>query len=382
MTKTFLTISARDWRTLGGVWLIWRVGLYLVGWLAPFLLKYQPSFPYAYTLLPKYGLPQWLYSWANFDGVHYLTIAEKGYLGTGLIQAFFPLYPLSMAGMNWLTHNSILSGLLISSVASFLLFVVWFGYIKDMFDAHLAWYSLILFLVFPTSFFLGAVYSESLFLLVVVGAFWAAYRRMWWLAGLFAILASAGRVVGVGLVPALFISWLTSDQRKVRDLIPVLAGALGLAGYMLYLERVFHDPLYFFHVQSEFGAGRQESLVFYPQVVWRYVKIIATYQPHDLKYLTLIFEAVAGTVGAVALALSAKKVPLSWTIFSGLAFILPTLTGSFSSLSRYILVCFSLWIWLAMGLQSSRWRLGLYLLLSIGILVLNTVLFIQGYWVA
>ncbi|PIR61011.1 MAG: hypothetical protein COU68_01660, partial [Candidatus Pacebacteria bacterium CG10_big_fil_rev_8_21_14_0_10_45_6] len=69
--------------------LVWRIGLFVVSLIAPAFISYEPSFPYAYDLLAKLGLPQWLYSWANFDGVHYLTIMRMGYVGTGLIQAFF-----------------------------------------------------------------------------------------------------------------------------------------------------------------------------------------------------------------------------------------------------------------------------------------------------
>ncbi len=94
---------------------IWRFISLLLGYIAQFVLVYKPSFPYAYELLPKYGLPQWVYSWGNFDGVHYLTIIEKGYIGTGLIQAFFPLYPMVVRLVNSIIGNTLLSGLIVST---------------------------------------------------------------------------------------------------------------------------------------------------------------------------------------------------------------------------------------------------------------------------
>src|SRR4030042_3666725 len=56
------------------------------------LLVFKNSFPYADSVLLPYG-QFLLWSWANFDGVHYLLLAEKGY-AFGLTQAFFPVYPL------------------------------------------------------------------------------------------------------------------------------------------------------------------------------------------------------------------------------------------------------------------------------------------------
>src|SRR3989338_7634876 len=57
----------------------WRVLLELIARFTPQYLTKQTMF-----LGP---IP-----WANFDGVHYLSIAERGYVQYE--QAFFPLYPV------------------------------------------------------------------------------------------------------------------------------------------------------------------------------------------------------------------------------------------------------------------------------------------------
>ncbi len=385
------------------VFIGWRLSLFALGWLAPFILSYQPSFPYAFTLLPQYVLPQWLYSWANFDGVHYLTIAERGYIGTGLIQAFFPVYPGMVAGLNVLLHNTLVSGLIISNLSAWFLVGIWFAFLKQSWGVRIAWKGVWILLVFPTAFFLGALYSESVFMSLVLMSFLMSGQRRWAWASLAALLASATRVVGVLLVPALLVElWLQETENhpqsrelsqllpsilktlkaKPREICMILASSLGLIAYMVFLYREYHDPLYFLHIQSEFGAGRQESLVLYPQVLWRYVKILATYQPFDWKYFTFIMELVAATLGLVSLLWSLKSIRLSYVLFAIGAFIVPTLTGTFSSLPRYLLVCFPVFIWLASTLESRRWLRWFYLLGSTVLLVINTILFIQGYWVA
>lgn len=409
-------------RELGLLWwlfFIWRGGLFVIGSVADQFLRYAPSFPYARELLPAYDFPRWIYSWANFDGVHYLTIAEKGYLGTGLIQAFFPVFPLVMKVVNLVVHNALLSGLLIANVSAFALVCIWYLFLKELYKEKVAWLGVFILLLFPTSFFLGALYSESLFLFLVIACFWAARHRQWWLAALIAAIASATRIVGVMLVPALLVelyiqrTWEGSRRIKIVGLpkrvdgaavvslvknalsqvdrflarswkegLLISVGVLGLLLYMTYLSAEFQDPLYFLHVQSEFGSGRQENFITFPQVIWRYLKILWYYRPINLKYFAFVQEFVL-TLGVLAgLLFSLRKVRFSYVLFALTAFLVPTLTGTFSSMPRYVLVCFPVMIWLAQFLQTKRWATYAYLAGSGILLILNTLLFIQGYWVA
>ncbi len=395
-----------------GLLLGWRTLLILIGIIAPWLIMYQPSFPYATELLPKYNLPQWLYSWANFDGVHYITIAEKGYIGTGLIQAFFPGYPYLMMVLNRLFDNTIVSGLLISNIALLLWGVVFFKFTAQQFSTNVAWLALITLLLFPTSFFHGAVYSESLFLLLVISTFYASGNQGWWLAGLLAAAAAATRVVGVFLVPALLwealnVSSLISRVFKSNEqsftqklnkfwqllsqqlrshpkqVISSLLGLVGIGIYMLFLWGEFRDPLYFLHVQAEFGAGRQEHLILLPQTLWRGLKIMMTV-PFSLTWLTYaqeFFLTISFLIIIGWLWMQEKRIKHSWLIFTTLAVLLPTTTGTLSSMPRYLLVAFPVFVWAGIQLDKfPRWR---WIWIFSGILLLiNTVLFIQGLWVA
>ncbi|HEX7017944.1 MAG TPA: hypothetical protein VF209_03500 [Patescibacteria group bacterium] len=387
----------------------WRIALVVIGAGASFFFNYQPSFPYAYTLLPSYGLPQWIYSWANFDGVHYLTIVQKGYVGTGLIQAFFPGYPLLVFLVNALIAHPLISGLFVSNLFLSISVMLWWLLLKKEGSSNQAsWIGIFTLLLFPTFFFMGALYSESLFLTLIFASFLAARNQKWWLAGILAGFASGTRVVGVLLVPALIIeyclhmserldlkwqasSWLTNGVALVKllkksDYVKLLGlvvfGSTGLVAYMAYLAGEFNDPLYFLHVQSEFGAGRSETFILYPQVVWRYLKILGTYQTWDWRYFAYFQEFVIGVGGFLALLASFKYVRFSYAFFSLAVFLVPTLTGTFSSMPRYMLASFAFFLLLSRVLHSRRWLTLIYLLGSLVLLIINTMLFIQGYWVA
>ncbi|MBT4004441.1 MAG: hypothetical protein HOF08_00145 [Candidatus Pacebacteria bacterium] len=386
-------------------YLNWKIFLFFVGLAAPLLLIYDPSFPYASTLLANSGLPESIYSWVNFDGVHYLTIADKGYLGTGLIQAFFPLYPILVNGLNQIINNYFLAGLTLNFIVGFLLLRAWKKIVDLETNARIKNFSLYqLLFLFPTSLFFNSFYSEALFLYLVLLSFLNARKGHWLKAGLVAALASATRLVGIFLVPALLVElWLQKSalreanqtnqikitsqikcfaQKYWKQILAITTGSLGLASYMIYLQRVFGDPLYFFHLQSEFGGGRQESIVLYPQVVWRYLKILWTARPFDLKYYSYAQEFIFGTLGLAGIIWSWFRVRKSYVVFSALAFLLPTLTGTFSSMPRYFLASFSVFILIIKLLDKNKTTRLIWLSLSTLWLIFNTILFIQGYWVA
>jgi hypothetical protein len=397
------------------LFMAWRSGLFLIGLLAPNFLPYDPSFPYADAILATRDLPQWLFSWSGFDGVHYLTIIEKGYFGTGLIQAFFPLFPISISLLkNIIPIDPLLLSLLISNILAFSLFSAWYFFLKQEFDNKIAWTGLLVLVTFPTSFFFGAVYTESLFLLLVVACFWAARSKKWLIASALVALASATRVVGVLLIPALvielwhqqlpekflkppqnlrqtwvFLTNLVSKDTTLKviskqkiNLGWILLGSVGLLSYMWYLFQRFGDPIYFFHVQSEFGGGRQEDIILFPQVVWRYLKILLTYDSSTLGYYAIIQEFLVSILTLLGLFWSLKKIRFSLVFFALTAFFVPTLTGTFSSMPRYVLTSLPLFIIISTKLNSHKFSKVIWLTLSTFLLIFNTILFIQGYWVA
>lgn len=395
-----LNLTTKEYRYLATLFVIWRGVLFLVGYLANSLLSYKPSFPYAYELLPQYGLPQWLYSWANFDGVHYLTIIEKGYVGTGLIQAFFPLYPLVTRILTYIIPNDLVAGLLLSNLAWFGCLLLLFSLVKAQLNEKIAWKAVVLLLLFPTSFFGVAFYNESLFLLFVLLAFKAEQQKKYLWAGLAAGVAAATRVVGIFVTAGLlakiiFKRVIKLDPQHIvitiwknittshKIVALILIGCTGLLSYMAYLWYQFGDPLYFFHVQSEFGSGREEHIILLPQTLYRAVKIILTV-PVNLRFITYAQELILSVVVLGTLLLGFWRrfnIPVSWTVFALFSTLLPTTTGTLSSMPRYVLVAFPFFVILA---QLQIPKVGWYVLYGVSALLLlwNTVAFIQGYWVA
>ena len=157
--------------------LVWRLVLLLFQAGGIRLLSFNQSFPYVKELLKPLG-PQFIWQWANFDGVHYLTIIEKGYLSTGFIQAFFPLYPFLARIISWLVGNPLISGLLLSHLCLAGVVGLLYALTRLDYSKQTAKKTVAFFLIFPTSFFLAALYSESLFLLLILLAFWLMRKKL------------------------------------------------------------------------------------------------------------------------------------------------------------------------------------------------------------
>jgi hypothetical protein len=251
-------------------------------------------------------------------------------------------------------------------------------------------WTLIALLVFPTSFYFTAVYTEGFYFLLSVTAFYFARRRHWVLAGIMGMLAANTRIIGIFLFPALIfevITYLRSQKaslvKYIRTSWPLLLIPLGLFSYMHYLFRSQNDALAFIHVQRLFQQGRSEKIILLYQVFWRYIKMALTVNRADHLYKTVLLEFASGIMLSFISVVSLLKQRWSYAFYAIMAFILPTLTGSFTSVPRYAIVIFPVFILIGKWLSGSSRKIQIaYLLVSICLTVLYLSMFVRGYWVS
>jgi len=185
---------------------IWRIFDFLIIFFSQKVIPYLGFFSYKDDL-PGFNLPNWLSSLANFDGIHYIKIAKNGY--SQYEQAFFPLYPILIKFLTpFFFNNQLLTGVIISNVSFLLGLFIFIKYLRllstnsNYFQPFITVFFLIL---FPTSFFFGAVYTEGLFFLLIVSTLYFLKKESYPLVTIFAFLASLTRLVGVFLIiPILF----------------------------------------------------------------------------------------------------------------------------------------------------------------------------------
>lgn len=355
---------------------VWRVFLIVITSLSLLIVPVRFGFLGGGT--ENYLKNPLLWGWANMDGQHYLSIAQNGYFQ--FEQAFFPLYPLLIRFLGNLWGGNYLLGALFISHFSFLgSLYIFYKLLKKQFSETVAKWGTVFLLVFPTSFFFAGVYTESLFLFFALGSVYCALNKKWLLAGILVGLASGTRLVGIFLLLVLFYEWWKEKKKSVLSLLVSLIGSLGLLSYMFYLWRTYADPLLFFHVQPAFGAGRSgEGIILLPQVFYRYFRIFLT-ADFSYDYLIAAFEIISFALAVLFLLRGFKKISPAFQIFAWLSLLTPTLTGSLSSMPRYVLIAFPLFIILA---NESRRIKMIYLVISSFLLLLVTMFFFRGYFVS
>lgn len=330
--------------------LTWRVALFLLAFLSIYFLPvFGARFPYADRVLEITHLPNWIWGFGNFDGVHYLRIAQDGYFAQ-YSQAFFPLFPILIRIFSFVfprvtsLDTSIFtdpayfySGIILSNLFFLGALYVLYKLINIDFKKDIAFLSIILLLILPTSFFFGSVYTESLFLLLAVSAIYLIRKGHFFWAAILISLSTAARITGVLLIPLYLIEAFQS-KKKINYLWTLIT-PLGILAYMYYLKVAFNDPLYFLTSQPVFGAGRiGNGIVLLPQVIYRYAKIFLTTKIFTLPFFNAFLEFAATLIPLSLLLAYIKKMRLSYWVFSISALLLGTLTGTFSSMPRYALI--------------------------------------------
>ena len=141
-----------------------------------------------------------------------------------------------------LAGHAVLAGVVVSLAAGAAAFVLLYRLTSDRLGEEAARRTTLFLALAPTSLFFGAVYSESLFLLLAVATFLAAERGRFWQAGALAGLALLTRSAGVALLPALLVlAWRAPDRRRALAGVAVAPALFAL--YPLLLAVWIGRPL-------------------------------------------------------------------------------------------------------------------------------------------
>ena len=378
------------------IFLLFSTGNLATAILAKYIIPYLGFFPYK-EIAQQFNLPSFLTSFANFDGAHYLLIAKNGY--TTYQQAFFPLYPLLIRWLSPLfSNNLLLTGLIISNLSFLLGLYIFSKYLKlTTNNQQLTVWVIIFLLVFPTSFFFAAVYTEGLSFLLFISTLYFLKKEKYGASSIFAILASLTKFLGVFLIIPILLTQMAKLKSQNRNLklkasakllITLFSPILGLTIYSLYLWKTMGDPFFFLNSQWAFGAHRSSNIILLPQVYYRYLNIFFTANL-NFQYFISLFEFFTFNFVFIILILDLIEnyklriknyYFLGLNLFSLVNLLLPTLTGTFSSIPRYTLFSLSFFIYLA-----QIKKLSLKIAIAIVFVILHIVIlgfFSQGYFVS
>lgn len=405
------------WKEPLSLFVGWRMTLgalaFLAGTLLPGLARGGTA-PYTPTGLGPLAERFWGV-WSHWDGEWFLYVAQVGYRPGDYTSPFFPLYPILVRLLAMALGNYLWAGVIISALASLGVFVLMYLLVSYEMGQGAGKRAALYLAVFPTSFFLAACYSESLFLTLCLGAFLAARKYSnWWLAGLLIGLASLTRNLGILLLVPLGWEWLVqhrsnllsfegkgwrlSIRRSAFQPLPTLAflllPVLFVGSWLVFQAVALSDPLNFMSAQNNPVWNRHSSWPW--QTVARAFEFffnnltlpgkVPTYR-EDPNLLDLLFWLfLAATFVLAAWQVWRRQLAGAYFIYFALAWVLPLFSPAAKepllSYPRFALIIFPAFFALA---RLTERRPALHYLYLIGAALLGGLLFARfanWYWVA
>ena len=329
--------------------------------------------------------------WNHWDVGWFSNLSQHGYRAFSHVMdtpgmyhdgtAFPPAMPLLMRAGSVIGLSPNAAGIIWSCL--FLVPALGFLYhlAREDYGADVARWSIVFLLVYPFALFLGVAYAEALVLLCAVGAYAAARRGLWWIAGAAVGIALLAKIVMVLLLLPLAlecVGWagrtgFVVDRRRVSQLVALFVPALlALGAWMLYLQAEFHEPLRFLTAQK--GWGRAVGLPA-EQVLY----IFRHGGNTGIRFINAVDVVAVVILGALAVYTYRRARP-TYGVLLGLFFLLFVFNTSLESNGRHLVVLFPLFIGMAIWTQERNWLRALLVVAQLPLGVALVARFATGHW--
>ncbi|HZU69695.1 MAG TPA: hypothetical protein VFA09_20645 [Ktedonobacteraceae bacterium] len=398
-----------------------RIVLVFVGLLADFyILPLLKVGSYISPVAQNTHFPDalWL-MWNHFDAGFYVGIAQDGYWPASTLHQmsdwiFLPLFPMLMRPLGLLFGGNLaafnVAGIVVSNAAGLVAVLYLFLLVRHEFDSHTASRTVFYLALFPTSFYLSAIYPESLFLACAVACIYYARLHRWWLAGICGALASLARIQGFLLiVPVAWEYWqvlsdfysplpdmagMTFSQKahawlhsrclglalaseSLRNWFNALAIVLipfGMIPFLIYSYIQTGDFLATIHNHHEWG--RQFELPW--QVLAHALRHPQAPNPMNWNFWLLNIIVIFVFLGFCLWSL--RRLPVIYSLYTLVMVIMPLSTASINSISRYYLVVFPAFMLLALWSNTGKHpaRHSLVVALFAPLLAVFMIFFVLG----
>jgi hypothetical protein len=325
--------------------------------------------------------PAWYYRLVRWDSEWYAAIVSHGYRysddpSLAGPTVFYPLYPLvSYLIKSLFGTDDFVALLLVANIASLFAALLMTKFVRDELGDEIALLSLAFFCFFPSSLFLSAGYTESLYLVFVLLSFILMSREKFASAAAMAGLSLGTRSIGIVMIPV--ILWeigrgniLPWPRLLLKMALCGLLAASGLLVYMAYLGIAFGHPLAFATVEAAWH-GRPFLDRFVSAVT------LAGFRHANLWAAGWFLCFLALTIW------SFWRLRFAVSLYALGALAVPYLTlGITDSMSRYVLVCFPAFMCMGILCKGRPWLVIAIIGIFAALLLQTAAMFSQWYWVA
>lgn len=330
--------------------------------------------------------------WQKWDAFHYLFIAEHGYVTSppdkAVLIAFYPLYPLLIRGSWYIFRDFTIAAYFVSNVSLMAGCFFLYKLVEEQVSRAAAAKSVLFLLVSPFSVFLGLVYTESLFLSLVLAFFYGLQKQWWLFAAIVGFFAALTKNQGLLLViPYLMEATAILVQKKknlegrglglqsLKTLVPALLILAGFLVYVLINDMVAGNPFQFLVYQKNHWFN---SFGFFAENIRNMLQQVSSYPDHGYRFTVMLLQPLVFMVALMSLFVAvAKNLRSSINVFS-MAFLLVSFSPTWLlSGARYSTALFFIPMLLSI-ISTTTTRLILASGLSISLMSLFVIVYIEG----
>lgn len=360
-------------------WWVWGIGMILAlnialnlwtvrfnGWM-PLSREYDWSHHYYQDGRRQGGEFNLLRAWGQTDSQWYLKIAAAGYgdpVGLdirdkgmqGLSYAFFPLWPILIRGMSWVTGGNFelaAFGLVNIIMACCWISIYWV--VEKVYGRLWAGKTATLLLVYPFSLFLRSYHTEGLYLLELT--WWLYFLTTRKMTAAAVVLAGLNITKGTGwILNGIFCWYLLEEVVKRRIRLIEAAGLVFVAmatilGWITYVGMKTGNVWYFYQAVKQWEMANNSPIIYNLRAL-----LFGALGVVDGRWITTVQWGIF--VLAVWLLVKSKKwLKSEWWLTAFALLIVPTLT-TYSlgyTTGRLSILLLPLWVYGVSRLKEWQW---------------------------
>lgn len=303
--------------------------------------------------------------WSVWDTKFYVSIVEEGYSTQAYPftqrdnKGFLPAYPVLLWFFSTFLFfgNIHVAGIVLSNI--FLILALFFilrlistePKLTQVADKKYVWWYVLL---FPTSYYLSAIYPESLFLLLGVLIFYLVHKRQFLAASILLSIACLTKTFGMFLIIPILIGLWTNRKDIPIYKILIYGGVAALLPclYLYHMYTISGDPLAYIHIQEQFFWHQWQN------------PLITFMEAFNNKSTASLWNGSFILFGLFTLFASLKKLPISYSLYGLCCLLFPPLTGVLDGISRYMASLLVIPIALTILIKNPNVRMLLLILLA------------------
>lgn len=284
----------------------------------------------------------WIWHFVMKDAAFYQGIAQYGYTGDPAKGAFFPLFPLLIHLVSYLTdRNYAIAGLITSIACGAAASIAVWALADRVRGRRVADRAVLLFCVFPGAMTFALLYSEPLAVALGAAALLALLDRRWLLAGIIGALATAERP---DLMVLVVVSGVTAieairTRREWRALLAPALTPLGVLAYFCFLWYRYHSITYWFSIENSDWHQHFDGGI-------NTVRVLFWLDPRDVHHelfvvvLTIMFLAACAGIWLML----AARLPLPLSLFGILTIFMIVTSSNGGAKPRFVWTAFPIFI--------------------------------------